>query len=1601
MSTITNNTQSKASTWYSHISGISKKAILLSALVAAMMVSSNDVKATHASGADISYQCLGSNDSIRIEVAFYRACSGIGAPPTVTVTVSSASCGQSFTVTAVQDGPGVEIIPYCAAEQPTECGGGPASRNAREQYLYVDTLTLPAVCTDWTFSYSICCRNGGGAPDGITNIVSPGAENIYVEATMNNSIFPCNSSPVFTNPPAPFVYTGATVCYNNGAVDLDGDSLVYTMITPMTGPSSQVTYNFPFTNTQPLSSSPAVTINPATGDICMTPTVGSEVTVLAILVEEYRYGTLIGSVVRDIQVNVIPLPDVDLLPATDGIDGTGIYTDTIATGCNFSFNTSSSDADGGDLLSLFSNIGAAIPGASFIISGNGTATPSGTFSWTPGPTDVSNTPHCFVTGLYDDACPVNGSELKAWCFKVIEFSALFTNTGPGCVGDSMNFYSQYDYSGYSYVWDFGIGSIATLAMATAVNPVGVVYANSGTKTVILTITSPTGCIIQDTNIFTINPIPSASFSSSASTLSKCAGDTVSFLNLGSSGPSVSHAWDFGLLGFPASSNIESPAPIIYMAGAPITTTHTVTNQFGCMSSATVNFTINEMPVADFSSNAPSCTGTAYSVDFANTGTTGASYFWDFGSGATPATSTSENPTGVTYTTAGGDIKTVYLITTLGSCSDSIAQTINVFETPIPSFTHDGPACEEDELVTFTYTGTTGTGWTYDWDFGGVASPPSSNAENPSPVMYVGAGTKTVTLTVTNGACSDTVSANVVINPTPIADFASNAPSCTGDSVYFINTGTTGAVYAWDFGSGSTPGTSILENPLVVEYDTTGGDIKNIQLITTLGSCVDTMGKTINITETPAPAFTHDAMPDACEGATVTFTYTGTTDPGWTYAWDFGAGSTPATSTAVDSIEVSYMGIGAKTVSLTVTGVCSESTTSNSITIVQTPIADFSTTAPSCTGDSVDFMSTGTTGATYAWTFGTGSSPSSSATENQSDVIYSSEGIKSVMLITTLGGCVDTSMQTINLSETPTPAFTNDGPHCEGVEFVFAYTGTNGLGWTYDWDFGAGATPNTSSADSISTTTYMGAGNKTVTLTVTNDNCSSTSIDNSILVYESPVASLASTAPSCTGDSVDFTNTGSTSGSWSYAWSFDSGSSPSTSNVENPTDIVYSTAGTKLITLIVGSTTCTDTAIVPININLRPTAAFNSTAPQCAGMNVDFDNTGSTGSNWNYLWDFGGNANPATSNAEQPTDIKFSTGGVQWISFTISDQNCSETFANTISIDTLPTADAGNDTTICADLSVQIGSSNMANITYSWFPSDPSVLSNSTISDPTATPKAPITNYVVTVTDLNGCISSDSVAVTMLQSAVVDAGPDAEICWGESVQLGLGLIEGQTYSWSPSNSLDNPSTSNPIATPLTSTTYTVTVSFENCPQLTDEVYAEVHPLPDARATDYLLLDTTYITLGNSIQLVATGGLQFSWLPELGLSNPGLYNPIASPDSTTDYSVKVVDIYGCVNWDTVRVDVDSIKFFVPTAFTPDGNGFNDAFMIRIEDLESFELIIWDRWGEQVFISRDATIGWEGINQTSGDKMPQGAYVYSFKGTDMDGEVTSQSGLINLIR
>ncbi|MCI5059381.1 MAG: SprB repeat-containing protein, partial [Flavobacteriales bacterium] len=378
----------------------------------------NQTKASHAVGSDLTYTCLGGNN-YEVSLAFYRDCSGANAPNSPTVTISSQTCGftgaNDIDVKLnLEPGYPVDVTPVCGAIQ-TDCVPGANGYRGVEKRVYKGLVTLPQSCTDWVFSYRICCRNPA-----ITNIQNPGGQGMYVEATLDNLNAPCNSSSTFSNDPVPYACINKQFCFNQGSQDPDGDLLTYTLIDPKTdNAGGTVTYSPGFSAVSPVSLPPgsAFNIDPNTGDICFISN-AIEVTVLAVLVEEWRGGIKIGSTIRDIQLNTIACNNDN--PEPGDIFGnsaaSGAFSEVVCAGSPVVFTIQGFDPDINDQLTMTWNNG--IPAGNWNVVNQGTNNPTATFTWNPTAADISAVPYTFTVSIEDDACPIKGTFTRAYSVTV-------------------------------------------------------------------------------------------------------------------------------------------------------------------------------------------------------------------------------------------------------------------------------------------------------------------------------------------------------------------------------------------------------------------------------------------------------------------------------------------------------------------------------------------------------------------------------------------------------------------------------------------------------------------------------------------------------------------------------------------------------------------------------------------------------------------------------------------------------------------------------------------------------------------------------------------------------------------------------------------------------------------------------------------------------------------------------------------------------------------------------------------------------------------------------------------------------------------------------
>ncbi len=412
-------------------------------------------------------------------------------------------------------------------------------------------------------------------------------------------------------------------------------------------------------------------------------------------------------------------------------------------------------------------------------------------------------------------------------------------------------------------------------------------------------------------------------------------------------------------------------------------------------------------------------------------------------------------------------------------------------------------------------------------------------------------------------------------------------------------------------------------------------------------------------------------------------------------------------------------------------------------------------------------------------------------------------------------------------------------------------------------------------------------------------CSGVAYDSAIVdIYDNIDADIAPVAPSCPGMGAQLNGSSlNTDNTATYSWA--PAGSLSNPNIANP---FATPAVTTTYTMTVTQGPCTDTATVVVAISAAPTADAGTDVTICQGSSTQLNGVSngdiitwspSTGlSDPNILNPI---ATPGTTTTYTLTAIMTSTG-------------CSETDVVTVTVQPLLTPFAGFDLNLCLNDTIQLNGTVPAGYTtYSWSPA--TGLSDPNILNPLAYPVI-TTTYVLTASD-GICTTTDQLTITINQPQQNNAGPDVTICTGTSTQLN-GSSSYPGNSWSPSATLDNPNILNPNATPVTSTTYTLT-STDNVCTVTDQVTVTLAPLISSQINA-----DTNICVGDTIFLNAvTTGSTYYWYPANMVSNPNSLSTMGFPVGLTTFYF--VSSNGFCT-DTVSVDVQSI-FAPPVNAGPD--------------------------------------------------------------------------------
>ncbi|MCP3927823.1 MAG: T9SS type B sorting domain-containing protein [Bacteroidetes bacterium] len=277
-------------------------------------------------------------------------------------------------------------------------------------------------------------------------------------------------------------------------------------------------------------------------------------------------------------------------------------------------------------------------------------------------------------------------------------------------------------------------------------------------------------------------------------------------------------------------------------------------------------------------------------------------------------------------------------------------------------------------------------------------------------------------------------------------------------------------------------------------------------------------------------------------------------------------------------------------------------------------------------------------------------------------------------------------------------------------------------------------------------------------------------------------------------------------------------------------------------------------------------------------------------------------------------------------------------------------------------------------------------------------------YLITVTDANNCVDSASYTITSNELAV-EVSTIRPDCFGDTNgEITVSNVTGGSgvFLYGLEN---NPLQSSPIFNNLESGLYSIVIQDDSGCEVTEVI--TVPATPEFVAS---LGEDFTLSLGDSIQLDIVSNNPFSkieWTPDESLSCIDCPDPFARPIITTNYSVMVTDTSGCLTSTTLVVFVDkSRNVFIPNIFSPNGDGFNDFFMINAgPEVEKVDILeIYSRWGEKLFSAsnfppNDFAISWDG--KFKGKELPSAVYVYYAEISFIDGKKEVFEGDITLLR
>ncbi len=1125
-------------------------------------------------------------------------------------------------------------------------------------------------------------------------------------------------------------------------------------------------------------------------------------------------------------------------------------------------------------------------------------------------------------------------------------------------------------------WTINPGAITGTGTSTTINNL-----TAGT-TYNFTVTSASGCASASSANVVINPQPTAPSAPTIGTITQptCSNSTGSVIL---NGLPATGTWTIN----PGAITGTGTSTTINNLAAGTTYTFTVTNASGCTSASSANVVINPQPTAPSAPTIgtitqPTCSNSTGSVVLNGLPATGT---WTINPGAITGTGTSTTinnlAAGTTYN---------FTVTNASGCTSASSANV-VINTPpgAPNSPTIGtitqPNCiQATGSVVLTGLPATGT-WTI--NPGAITGTGTSTTIN-----NLTAGT-TYNFTVTNtSGCISSPSANVVINAQPLANNAPTIgtitqPTCTNATGSVVLNGLP-ATGTWTINPGAITGTgtSTTINNL------TAGTTYNFT-VTNASGCISSTSANVVINTQPtspaAPSVGTITQP-TCATPNGSVILNGLPASG-TWTINPGAISGTGTSTTINNLTAGT------TYNFTVTNVSGCTSPASANVVINTPPGAPTAptlgtlTQPTCSVATASAVLNGLP-SSGTWSINPGAI---TGTGTSTTINNLTAGTTYNFTVTNTSGCSSGPLSVVVNAQPTTPSAPTLGtitqPTCTNA------TGSvvlNGLPATGTWTINPGAITGTGTSTTINN---LAAGT-TYNYTVTNaSGCVSPASGNAV-INPAPTAPTAPviasiTQPTCTSPTGVINLTGlPASGNWTLT------TNPGnvTTNGSGTTNSLSGLAPNTTYTFTVSDANgCTSPVSANGVMNAVPTAS-PADAGTYAAVCIDHGLIALAGSPAGGVF---------SGTGVNGTDFDPSNG-TQTITYTYVDANgCSSNDQTQITVNPLPTVNAGQDQTLCEGDAFIFNATGAAN--YVW--------DNGGVQGTTITPALGTVTYTVTGTDTNGCVNTDQMTLTVNGTPVVNFIADqSQICAGESITFTNLTGNSSNCQWSISNGY----TSNlcgSITVPFNQAgLFSVTLSISNggagCSNsLTLTNMIEVFEIPNASFSPSKFELTTNNTQVNFVNS-STNATDYQW--NFGFNND--QSTDVNPNYTypsEDPGVYVVTLIasnpaGCVDTAShvIRV-IEDLIYYIPNSFTPDEDEFNPTFKPVFTsgfDPYDYTLFIFNRWGELIFESHDVHIGWSGNYAGDGNKCQADIYTWKveFKALDSDKHIVDV-GHINLIK